>query len=156
MQRALASVLATSVLLASALAHADVGPAPSCPAGEHSEYLYGRHCVPDGSHLERDPNGNVITVRNGAPSPTPTPSPSPIEFATPPPTPLPTATPTEMPESRPPDTREQYALPTAEPAQRGCACGIPGRPEQRVGFGLVVMTLLFAVGRRIRLQRSRR
>lgn len=41
------------------LTYADVGPAPACPSGQHSEYLQGRRCVPDGMHLVKGPNGEI-------------------------------------------------------------------------------------------------
>src|SRR5689334_4998901 len=53
-----------------AAALADVGPAPSCPSGTHSAYLYGRRCVRDGYHLEGKA-GEVQEVPDATPVATP-------------------------------------------------------------------------------------
>ena len=88
--RALAPLLVATTLLAAA-ASADVGPPPRCGAGTHHEYLFGHHCVPDGSHLERDPAGGVKPVLDNTaaspltPKPAPTESASATTFASPPP-----------------------------------------------------------------------
>ena len=60
----LGSVLALGVAMS---ARADVGPAPSCPSGTHSAYLYGRRCVKDGYHLVAGPDGNVTEVPDDKP-----------------------------------------------------------------------------------------
>ncbi|HND09160.1 MAG TPA: MYXO-CTERM sorting domain-containing protein [Pseudomonadota bacterium] len=69
-------------------ASADVGPAPSCPSGTHSAYLYGRRCVKDGYHLVQGPDGQVSEapdVPAAPPSKDPTPSsPEPTKTPDPP------------------------------------------------------------------------
>ena len=49
----------------SAVAHADLGPPPTCPPGTYHAYLYGHRCVPNGSHLEKNPEGGVAIVKDG-------------------------------------------------------------------------------------------
>jgi MYXO-CTERM domain-containing protein len=119
---------------AAADARADLGPAPSCPAGSHSQYLYGRHCVPDGSHLEADPNGGIRTVQDtpaanasGAPAPT---APS-ASAASPTP---PTVTP---PEATP-------------PSKRGCACDVAGGASDGAPVALALVACALVVARRRR------
>jgi hypothetical protein len=55
------TLLVALALTLSGSAAADVGPAPSCPTGQHSAYLYGRRCVKDGYHLEQA-GGAVVEV----------------------------------------------------------------------------------------------
>jgi MYXO-CTERM domain-containing protein len=107
------ALLLAATTLATAPALADVGPPPTCAAGTHRQYLFGNHCVPDGSHLEEDPAGGVKTVPdNAAASPaTPAPSVGATGFASPP---SPSAAPTADP----------APVPAAPPASRGCACGV--------------------------------
>lgn len=57
-----------SVLVLAAPARADVGPAPVCPPGTHGEYLQGRRCVANGSHLELDRDGGLVTTVVDKPS----------------------------------------------------------------------------------------
>lgn len=61
------------ILLLALPASADIGPPPTCPAGTHSEYLQGRHCVKDGFHMELGPNGPVEVADGAAPPTPPTP-----------------------------------------------------------------------------------
>jgi hypothetical protein len=57
----LGAIVLASVALTVATARGDVGPPPSCGPGTHHEYLYGHHCVPNGSHLEQDSDGGIGT-----------------------------------------------------------------------------------------------
>ena len=115
----------TALLLAPALALADVGPPPTCPPGKHRQYLYGHRCVTDGYHLEATEDGEIIEVSD-APEPSPEPSPpgvgdtitpeAPPSDLTPPPT-KPAA-----PEAPPaaPETPEAPAAPPGEAEAGGC------------------------------------
>lgn len=176
MDRTFSAVIAALVLAHSSLALADVGPPPTCPAGQHREYLYGHRCVPDGSHLARDPEGGVVIVKNGTPNPQPKPSstvmnpkaPGPIDGSellpspSAAPTPTPTPTPAPTPSAAPPPPAASIAPVSdtpvspapAPPPQRGCTCGIPGEPEERIGFGVVIAALVFAVHRRMSKDRA--
>jgi MYXO-CTERM domain-containing protein len=111
--------LAAAVALVTLPARADLGPPPSCPKGQHHEYLYGHRCVPDGSHLEPDPQGGVKTVPDkGAPTATPTAAPAPTPPPNVPASPTaPTATPASTATSADP-------VPPAPPPSHGCACSI--------------------------------
>ncbi|HRI68404.1 MAG TPA: MYXO-CTERM sorting domain-containing protein [Polyangium sp.] len=60
------AAIATFLSVISADVRADLGPPPSCPPGTYHAYLYGHRCVPNGSHLERDPEGGVKIVKDGA------------------------------------------------------------------------------------------
>jgi hypothetical protein len=133
----LSPLLAAATLITSA-AIADVGPPPSCGAGTHHEYLFGHHCVPDGSHLERDPAGGTKTVRDNAAA-TPTASPTSTTFAAPPPSA--SAAPAADP----------APVPAAPPASRGCACGVAETGGSVAGMcaGAAVIAML------IRRRRSR-
>lgn len=72
--------LACAVMLAlPSSAAADVGPAPSCPSGTHSAYLYGRRCVKDGYHLVEGPNGQVTEEPDAKAATTPAPTPAPTD-----------------------------------------------------------------------------
>ncbi|MFO0758890.1 MAG: MYXO-CTERM sorting domain-containing protein [Byssovorax sp.] len=141
-----AVALATSLALP--IARADVGPRAPCGAGEHHEYLYGHHCVPDGSHLERDKDGHPTIVKDGAaptpvtppvtPAPTTPPSPT---FATPPvaTTPATPAPETPATPSAPP--------PPEPPPQRGCACALGEAPESPAVALLGLAAALFSIAR---------
>lgn len=144
----------TTLLIAGALAagtaRADVGPRAPCPSGEHGQYLYGHHCVPDGSHMEQDAEGHMQVVKDGSPPtkitpPTPPaqvdpPKPPPATtFATPP---APTAS-SDAPPQPPPNG------PAPEPPpQRGCACALGESPAGLTGAAFGLAALCFAVARR--------
>ena len=174
MHRTLFVLVAALLTVIPSAARADVGPPPSCPPGTYHAYLYGHKCVPNGSHLERDPEGGVKFVKDGELAATPTPKPKvappvetptakpsetppPVEFASPPPA-IPPATSPAIPSANAePVAFSAEALPnptTTPPPQRGCTCGVPGAPEERVGFGLVIAAMIFAVGRRMQYKRS--
>lgn len=131
-------------MLITTVAAADLGPPPTCGAGTHHEYLYGHHCVPDGSHLERDPAGGMKTVPdNAAASPaTPTaptasaPSAAPTAFASPPPS-----------ASTAPAT-DPAPVPAAPPASRGCACGVAATSGNAAGIGAGIAALTMLIRRR--------
>jgi MYXO-CTERM domain-containing protein len=135
---ALAPLLAATTLVTTA-AIADLGPPPKCGTGTHHEYLYGHRCVPDGSHLERDPAGGVKTVPdNAAASPaTPPASPAPTTFASPP-----------SSASAAPAT-DPAPVPTTPPASRGCACGVAEMGGSAAG-ALAGVAALAALLRRYR------
>jgi hypothetical protein len=181
MHRAIA-FFAAACAVASA-AHADVGPPPSCPPGTHHVYLYGHKCVPDGSHLERDPNGGVVIVKDGEVVDTGPPklveTAKPAESAKPAATSKPAETASAVataPKSVETPQRPELALPalTASaanpapaapasnspdappPSEKGCTCGIPDASDERIGFGLVIGAMVFAASRRIRSDRARR
>jgi MYXO-CTERM domain-containing protein len=142
----LASAIATSLVVA-ASARADIGPPPSCPTGSHHEYLYGHRCVPDGSHLEPDPNGGVKTVSDG-PAPTSAPPPSQV-----PPSP-PAPTQAKAPDPAPTQTKAPDPAPTpAPPSQRGCTCDLGSAPSGHAG-ALAAVALGAALVARRRRSRS--
>ena len=99
------------MILLTLLAHADVGPAPKCPEGTHSQYLYGRHCPRDGFHMEAQPDGGVIEVADGATAPTP-----PTEPPTVPPATDPPSTVAEVPPTNPTVAEVPPATPPEPPA----------------------------------------
>ena len=100
-------MLTTLLLLAAA--QADIGPPPTCPAGQHHEYLQGHRCVRDGYQLQIGPNGEVVEVAGpGVPR---EPTPTPVE-----PTPAPNPTPAPQPDPK----VEPKPAPTGEKAG-GCA-----------------------------------
>ncbi len=76
----LAFVLFAFVFGGAVSARADIGPAPVCPSGQHSEYLQGRRCVANGSHLEMDRDSGLVTTAVDKPA-------APSTVATTPPTP---------------------------------------------------------------------
>ncbi|MEO7330848.1 MAG: hypothetical protein ABI193_19900 [Minicystis sp.] len=148
---ALLAALMTAGVLVAPAARADIGPVAPCAANEHHQYLYGHHCVPNGSHLEQDSDGHVEFVQNGsslAKSPPPKvdpPTPPPTStFATPP-------EPTESPRP-PPQGPPLFVEP---PHERGCACDLrePAQSLPLGAFGLAA--LLFTVSRR-RAARAKR
>ncbi len=107
----LGSVLSLGV---ASSAMADIGPAPSCPSGTHSAYLYGRRCVKNGYHLVAGPDGHVTEVPDAKPVADPTAK-----------TPSPAATPTAVPTPTPAATAA--AIP-AEPQNK-----TPQEPPQKSG-----------------------
>lgn len=109
-----ASVLASVTALALTLAmpaSADVGPPPTCPEGQHREYLYGHHCVPNGSHLEHDAAGGYKIVPNGPNLGSPAVSGDPSVA------PAPSAAPPSSGVAVSPPPGEQVP-----PSNRGCGC----------------------------------
>lgn len=139
-----------SCALVTASARADVGPRAPCAPGTYHQYLYGHHCVPNGSHLEQDEKGHVQVVKDGSTlakeaPPTP-PGPAVVE-PPPPPSTSAFATPPEatgsarVPPSNPP-------LAVDPPHERGCACDLR-EPAQSLPFGAFgLAALLFTVARR--------
>ena len=118
MRIVLAAAITSALLSLTGTSFADVGPAPKCPAGQHSEYLYGRHCVPDGSHLEKDANNKVIVVADQPQSnPTTQPTSNNPQYATPPP-------------NNPNNGANSNVPPSAPPPNRGCACTIENASNQ--------------------------
>ena len=151
---------------------ADVGPPPSCPAGKHREYLMGHRCVKDGFHLEEDADGNVTEVASKLPtaasasasasvaataSATPEPSSSPSAAAT---DAAPTASAPAPSDSAAPASSVGPGVPEAPPAQRGCACELPGGPGSvgalAAGLATAGVLLLFGARRRPRHRPRRR
>ncbi len=148
------TAIALGALLVAALlpatAHADVAPAPACPKGQHSEYLYGYHCVDDGFHMERDDKGNPTKARN-KPRPTPSASASASSsataspattsaastFASAPPSATQASTAAPATSSSPPATEPPASTP---PGPRGCACVTAnGNDDSGVGVGIALM-----------------
>ncbi len=107
-------------------AFADIGPAPTCPPGTHSEYLYGRHCPKDGFHMEAGPDGGVREVADAVPTPA-----VPTDPAVP--APIPEVAPAPVP-----------AAPEPAPAEAK-KCSTSG---DFFGFGLAVVGLAAVLGRR--------
>lgn len=98
------------ILALSLAALADVGPAPECPAGTHSQYLYGRHCVKDGFQLVAKEGGGVEEVPvTPQPSDAPTPDPAAPIAETPPVTPIPEAPAAEAPAAEAPAAEARCA-----------------------------------------------
>lgn len=125
-----------AVLFAAALsaapAFADLGPRPSCPKGEHHEYLMGHRCVPDGSHLEQDSNGGVKTVPDKALNASP-----------------PTRTAASTASAAPASSADPAVPPTTPPANRGCACSTGDGGGTVVGLSAALgAALVFGLRRR--------
>jgi MYXO-CTERM domain-containing protein len=136
------AALLSATTLITTVTFADLGPPPKCGAGTHHEYLYGHRCVPDGSHLERDPAGGVKTVKdNAAASPAPAPSSAPS------PAPEPSAGPAPAPTGGDPPAQQ---VPAAPPAGRGCACGVAGTGGSAAGVLASVAALAALIRRRCR------
>lgn len=86
--------MTNALILLLSFASADVGPAPSCPAGTYSQYCMGRRCVPDGKVLN-DKCEEVDGPKPLEPGPAPEPAkPEPAKPAAEP------ATPAEKPEQK--------------------------------------------------------
>jgi MYXO-CTERM domain-containing protein len=130
----------STMVSAAATAHADLGPRAPCPSGTHHEYLYGHHCVANGSHLEQDADaGGMKTVSDKA-----IPASSAAPSAPPEPSAPPATTPTAVPappasDSAVPPTSAPNAPPAAAPPPtRGCACSVEdaagGATSLLVGF----------------------
>lgn len=136
LQLAAYSLLASMLVAAPALA--DLGPPPKCSKGEHHEYLMGHRCVPDGSHLEADPNGGVKVVPDKALNASP---------------PTPTATPTASAGTPPAPSADPPAPPAPPPANRGCACSVGEGGESVLGIAAALATAIVVALRRRRSAR---
>ncbi|APR82232.1 Hypothetical protein A7982_07581 [Minicystis rosea] len=124
----IAAVLAATTFVSAPL-FADVGPPPTCEKGKHHEYLMGHRCVPDGSHVDKDANGNVIIVPDKALNAAP---------------PVPTATPVAASSADAP--LPSVATP---PPNRGCACSVTDGGGGIVGMSAALGTaILFGLRRR--------
>jgi len=151
----LCALLVATLLPASALA--DVAPRPACPKGQHSEYLYGNKCVDDGFHLERDKNGNPITVRN---EPRPTPSASASATASPETSSAastfasapPSATTPSAPTAAPATTATAAPGPPTPtpPGPRGGSCAITGAADGKSDAMAIALLLAASMLRRRR------
>ncbi len=144
----LLALTAASLIAPAALA--DIGPPPTCPEGQHREYLYGHRCVDDGYHLELDEQGNPVTVKN-APAPTPAPETTPATTDEPTPaevTPEPEAEPTPAevtpePEAEPTPAAEPAAENPEEEEEEPSSCSVAASaPARLVG----VVCFLLAAG----------
>ena len=127
--------LVLALVLGPTVALADIGPPPTCPDGQHREYLYGHRCVQNGYHLELDEQGNPVEVKDAEPSPTAAAvSPAPVD-----PTPA-AADPTPEAADPTPEAADPTPAATPEPVEQdevdepgGCAVSAsPGA----VGLGL--------------------
>ena len=149
---------------------ADVGPPRSCPAGKHREYLMGHRCVKDGFHLEEDAEGHVTETADKLPTAASATA-SASASAPPEPSSAPTASGSEAaptasaPSPAPSDSAAPASsvgpgVPGAPPAQRGCACELPGGPGSAgalaAGLATAGVLLLFGSRRRPRPTPRRR
>ena len=140
--RIVVTVLACAAAFSTSVAHADIGPF-SCPAGQHDEYHYGHHCVPDG--VKTPP---VVKPTVSAPPSTTVSTPPSTTVSTPPST---TA-------SAPPSTtstaiEKTTAVPTPArpdaPKSSG-NCGVASISASSAGGAWLLLVALAALARRRR------